>query len=108
MITQFLYPFFFPGGLFFATGVVLLRYKSLLQPIAPYLPLFFPLIFVLNLLLGFRFKRNRLIFALLLLALALGLSLLYPGEPKVFSCLALLLPLNLALTLLLPEKMNLR
>ncbi len=104
MISRFLYPFFFPGGLFFATGAILLRNESLPQPLIPYLPLFLPLIFALNLLLGLRFRRNRLIFALFLLAMALGLSLLYPMQPKIYSTLALLLPLNLSLTLLLPEK----
>ncbi len=103
-IFRFLYPFFLPGGLFFASGLFLLTSESLQQLIFPYLPLLFALSFVFSLLLGLRFQRNRLIFALILLAVALGISWLYPGQSRILSSLCLLLPLNLCLILLLPEK----
>ncbi len=85
-------------------GVFLLRAAPLQQQITAYLPIFFLITFIITLLLGLRFKRNRLVFALLLLALSLGLCSLYPQQPKIYSILALLLPFNLTLTLFLPEK----
>jgi diguanylate cyclase (GGDEF)-like protein len=103
-IFRFFYPFFFPGGLFLISGAFLFRSEPLLQLITPYLPLLFPVIFTLSLLLGLRFGRSRLIFALLFVALSLALGLLYPTQQKIYSVVALLLPLNLSLTLLLPEK----
>jgi len=104
VIFRFLYPFFFPGGLFLAAGALLLGNESLSHRVAPYLPLLFSSIVLLCLLLGLRFKRNRLIFTLSFLALVLGFSLFYPAQPQIHSSLALLLPLNLSLVLLLPEK----
>ncbi len=85
-------------------GIFLLKAAPLQQQITDYLPIFFLTIFIITFLLGLRFKRNRLVFALFLLALSLGLCSLYPQQPIIYPVLALLLPLNLTLTLLLPEK----
>ncbi len=87
-----------------AAGAFLLRAAPLQQLITTYLPIFFLITFIITFLLGLRFKLNRLVFTLFLLALSLGLCLLYPQQPNIYSILALLLPLNLTLTLLLPEK----
>jgi len=104
VIFRFLFPFIFPGSIFLLAGAFLLRMQSLPQLIAVYLHLVFPLIFTITLLLALRFKHNRLVFALVSLGLALVVSLLYPAHQRIESALALLLPLNLSLILLLPEK----
>src|SRR6185503_20830898 len=59
------------------------------------------------LLLGWRFNRSRLVFAVALLALTefvLLRSLETPQDRVVFHALTFLLPINLALVALLPER----
>lgn len=104
MASRRFYSVLLPGGLFVTIAVLLTASGQVPQPLLPYLPLFFPLVFAAGLLLGWRFSRTRLVFTLLLHALALGLPLLFPQNADLVRALALLLPLNLALVVLLPEK----
>ena len=58
-----------------------------------------------GLLLGWRLRRSRLVFALLALGLAFALVTAWvPGDPTVFQLVAVLLPLDLAAIALLPER----
>lgn len=60
---------------------------------------------LVGLLLGWRLRRSRLLFALLVLGLAFAaLTAWRPGDPTVFQLAAILLPLNLAAIALLPER----
>lgn len=101
---RIIYPFLLPGGLFFAAGALLLSQPAVPQALEPYLPLLFPLLFLVGVLAGWRFNRTRLIFALLVLGLALLLLQFHDLPAQSFELLAVLLPLNLLLILLLPEK----
>lgn len=104
MLAKLFYPFFFPGGIFFVVGVLLLKKGPLPPVVEPYLPLLFLLTLGSSMLLGWRFNHSRLVFAQLLIGLALGLCLLYLEHIQLYQSLALLLPLNLTLILLLPER----
>ena len=58
-----------------------------------------------GLFLGWRLRRSRLVFALLVLGLAFELVTAWmPGDPTVFQLVAILLPLDLAAIALLPER----
>ena len=58
-----------------------------------------------GLLLGWRMRRSRLLFALVVLGLGFALvTTLAPGDPTVFQLVAILLPLDLAAIALLPER----
>ena len=58
-----------------------------------------------GLLLGWRLRRSRLVFALLALGLAFALVTVWmPGDPTVLQLVAILLPLDLAAIALLPER----
>ncbi len=115
-VARALFSLFVPGGLiFFATALLLhtgLLNKSLsaLVHIYPYV------VVVAGILLGWRFNRSRLVFAILILALA-DRSLLYFGSGtaeggitatgvgrSVYDVVAFLLPLNLAALSLMKER----
>jgi len=60
---------------------------------------------LVGLLLGWRLRRSRLVFALLALGLAFALVTAWtPGDARIFQLVAILLPLDLAAIALLPER----
>ena len=60
---------------------------------------------VVGLLLGWRLRRSRLVFALLALGLGFALTTVWvPRDPTVLQLVAILLPLDLAAIALLPER----
>ncbi len=94
-----------PEGLVFALAALLALWKgpehAAAEPIrvAPYA------VGLVGLLLGWRLRRSRLVFALLALGLAWALVTAWmPGAPTVFQLVAILLPLDLAIVALLPER----
>lgn len=98
-----LYPFFLPAIIFVGAGGLL--YNLPLSPLLQfYLTPVFPGLTLVIILLGWRFNHSRLILAQGLLALALTLHLIFIDQPLVQQSLGLLLPFNLLLILLLPEK----
>lgn len=98
-----------PGGLLFFAAVVLIKghlidpWLGMIVKVAP------GAVLITSVLLGWRFNRSRLVFAVLMLAIA-DRALLYfaPGASAsskfVFTCVAIFLPLNLALLSLLKER----
>ncbi len=101
-----------PGGLLVLAAVVLLRPGVLPASALPFLHVYPYAVFGLGLLLGCYFNRNRIVFALLVLALADRALLHFAGDsagpdlvPRVaFHAVAFLLPLNLAAYGLLAER----
>jgi GGDEF domain-containing protein len=107
-----LFSFFVPGSFVFVAAVILIQAKVL----APWLPQIVRIapgaVLIAGILLGWRFNRSRLVFALLMLAIA-DRSLVHftdgtaPGTTSgrfIFNAVAVLLPLNLALLSLLKER----
>ena len=99
-----LYPFLIPGGLFLAAGVLFISLPAAAALLTPYLALLTLLIFSGGVLAGWRFNRTRIIFALILLLLAMLLFGWLEAPNAAYSLLGAFLPLNLLLILLLPEK----
>jgi diguanylate cyclase (GGDEF)-like protein len=90
-----------PEGLVVLGAAALLHWPSVLAPAAPFLPALPILVLVLGTALALRFGRGRVLLALLALAVADRALLLAPGlRPAV----GLLVPLNLAALVLLPER----
>ena len=94
-----------PEGLVFGLAVALAlwnrpeRAAAELIQVAPYV------VGLGGLLLGWRLRRSRLVFALLVLGLAFALVTAWlPRHPTAFQLVAILLPLDLAAIALLPER----
>lgn len=104
MLARLFYPFFFPGIFITGIGVLLATKPALAEGLEPYLAILFVCVVALGLFVGWRFKRSRLILAILLLALAASASLLSSTQSLTTDLLGLNLPINLCLILLLPEK----
>lgn len=112
MSAKLLLSFFMPGGLLFLTAVILVQ-ASVLTPWLPRIVLIYPcVVLTTGILLGWRFHRSRLIFAVLMLAIA-DRSLFYfsqgaaattPSGKLVYNAVAMLLPLNLAILSLVKER----
>ncbi|HKC41695.1 MAG TPA: hypothetical protein VKC15_19290, partial [Gemmatimonadales bacterium] len=89
-------------------GAALLVSLSALRPAAVGLVAFYPYtVLAAALLLGFRFNRSRLVFTAALLVLTqyvLDAGLATPEQRLFFHATTFLLPLNLALVALLPER----
>src|SRR6266480_7363930 len=89
-------------------GSYLLLTMSSLRGTAAGLATLFPFtVLAAALLLGWRFNRSRLVFAIALLALTEYVLLQTPDTPRdrvLFHALTFLLPINLALVALLPER----
>lgn len=91
---------FVPEGLLLIAAVILLQIDSLQDPIASVARFAAYGLFLVGALLAWRFHRNQLLLALVVLALAdLGLA---SGASR--QAIALLLPLNLVLLALVPER----
>ena len=113
MIRKFIYPFLLPNGLLCAVALFALAQKNLPVELLPFLRVFPFAVVIIGLLLGWRFNRTRLIYAIALMLLV-ELSMVYfPVETTaqlVFQSAALLLPLNLLLVSWFRERgmLNLR
>ena len=109
-IFKILYRLFLPGGLLLVFAAVLIRLGLLADPNSP-LVLFVPLmIYGATLGLSAYFRRSRLFFATLLLALS-GVMLVWvapfipaPAAQTMANAVALLLPLNLLILAFLKER----
>lgn len=94
-----------PEGLVLALATILALWngpeRDAAEPIrvAPYA------VGLVGLLLGWRLRRSRLVFALVVLGLAFALATAWtPDDRTVFQLVAILLPLDLAAVALLPER----
>jgi diguanylate cyclase (GGDEF)-like protein len=90
-----------PEGLVVLAAAALLRWPTLLDPMAPFLPALPVLAFGLGAALAVRFGRGRVLLAVLVLAIAdraLG------SHPVLGDAVGLFVPLNLAALGLLPER----
>ncbi len=105
-------PLVVPHGLLLAAVVIAVHVKPLADSVAG-LAGFYPVaVLTAGVLLGWRFHRSRVLFALFLLAVAdrsllqfaAGGAALKAEGRVVFQSVALLLPLNLAVLTLLPER----
>ena len=94
------YVLLVPGGLLLLAALLLLRPAVLPAAVAPVLRFYPYAIFIPGTLLAARLRSSRVLFALLVLALAAWALQLFPApDPAatvIFEVLALLLPLNLA------------
>lgn len=91
---------FVPEGLLLVAAVILLQVDSLQEPLASFARFAAYGVFLVGALLAWRFHRNQLMLALVLLALAdLGLA---SGASR--QAIAFLLPVNLVLLVLIPER----
>ena len=107
-----------PGGLLLLAALVFLRPGALPISMQPYLHAFPPVVAGTGVLLGWLFNRSRVVFAIVVLALAdRALLQMSPGDVMapgvghvVFESVAILLPLNLAAFAMISERgiMNLR
>jgi len=100
MLRKFLYPFLLPNGLLCAIALYALTQGPIPNDFVPFLRIFPFAVIIIGLLLGWRFNRTRLIYAIALMLLA-ELSMIYFSTGHtgqlVFQSTALLLPLNLLL-----------
>ncbi|MGC8492313.1 MAG: diguanylate cyclase [Syntrophobacteraceae bacterium] len=107
-----LFSFFVPGGIIFFSAVALSQKALLLGRLSIVSAAFPLLVLVAGLLLGWRFNRSRLVFALLILGAADRILVHFetgarfstgPGK-LVFFAAAILLPLNFALLSVIKER----
>lgn len=107
--TRAFFSFFVPGGIVFLGAVILTRtgvwveWTPIVTRIYPYAVL------AAGVLLGWRFNRSRLVFALLILGLADRVLLHFAYDHSasgkiVYNAVAVLLPLNLAVFALIKER----
>lgn len=101
-----------PGGFLFLAAVVLVQTKALAPWLHTIVHIYPPAVAAAAVLLGWRFNRSRLIFAVLMLAIAessiryfaTGSAAATDSGRFVFNCVAVLLPLNLAALSFLKER----
>lgn len=110
---QFIYPFLLPNGLLCAIGLFVLGQAHLPEEMQPFLQVFPFAVLFIGTLLGWRFNRTRLIYAIGLLFLAEIIVDSFAEEVPaglVYQTTALLLPLNLLLVSWFRERglLNLR
>ena len=103
---------FAPGGLLFLGTVILLQQGLLLKSLGPLVHIYPYAVVGAGVFLGWRFKRGRLIFAMLVLAVAERSLLQFASGASaakgvgliVYDAVSLLLPLNLAVLSVLRER----
>ena len=104
VVIRSLFSLVVPGGLVFFATVILLQIESLEKFVLSLVHIYPGLVAAAGILLGWRFNRSRLVFAIVVLAVA-DRALLYfsYGSPasagmgdSVYNAVAFLLPLNLA------------
>ncbi len=108
VVVRTLFSIFVPGGLIFSATALLLYTGWLNESLSALVHIYPYAVAVAGILLGWRFNRSRLVFAILVLALADRVLLYFAGgtasgdiavagmERYVYSAVAFLLPLNLA------------
>ena len=103
---------FLPGGLLVLAGLILFRPGTLPVVLQPYVQAYPYLVFGVGVVMAWYFNRSRIVFALLILAVA-GLGLYRAGDRYagvdpvsrvVFFAVAVFLPLNLAAFAVLKER----
>lgn len=112
MLRRALYSFFLPGGLLFLAAVILLQMGVLDQALPDIAGVYPYVIFVAAVLLGVSFNRSRIVFVILVLALADRFLLYFAanseastgGGSVLYNAVSLLLPLNLIAFFLLKEQ----
>lgn len=108
-VARAFFSFFVPGGIVFLGAVILTRSGAWAEW-APIIARVYPYaVLAAGVLLGWRFNRSRLIFALLILGLAdralLHFAYDHSADGKIFhDTVAVLLPLNLAVFALIKER----
>jgi len=104
VVIRSLFSLVVPGGLVFFATVILLQINSLEKSVSSLVHIYPYLVATAGIFLGWRFNRSRLVFAILILALA-DRTLLYFSSGSsgpagvglsVYNTIAFLLPLNLA------------
>jgi diguanylate cyclase (GGDEF)-like protein len=107
-VARALISFFFPEGLLFFTAMVLAASGLAVQAAPALIGLAPVVIWVAGILIGWRFNRSRLVFALVVLALANQALLLLGRRPDcghfVHQATSLLVPLNLLGIFLIRER----
>ncbi|NIQ88736.1 MAG: hypothetical protein GWN93_06495, partial [Deltaproteobacteria bacterium] len=104
VVIRSLYTLVVPGGLVFFATVILLQFSSLKQSVSSLVHIYPGLVAAAGIFLGWRFNRSRLVFAILILALADRTLLIFSSGSSgsagvglaVYNAIAFLLPLNLA------------
>ncbi len=107
-----LYELFMPGGLVLLASLVFLRPGGLPESAAPFLRVYPYAVAVGGAFLGWYFNRSRVVFALLILAIADRVLVVFPADLGseggagriVFNAVAVLLPVNLAAYSLVSER----
>ena len=104
VVIRSLFTLVVPGGLVFFATVILLQFSSLKQSVSSLVHIYPYLVAAAGIFLGWRFNRSRLVFAILILALAERTLLIFSSGSSgsagvglaVYNAIAFLLPLNLA------------
>ena len=104
VVIRSLFTLVVPGGLVFFATVILLQFNSLKQSVSSLVHIYPYLVAAAGIFLGWRFNRSRLVFAILILALAERTLLIFSSGSSgsagvglaVYNAIAFLLPLNLA------------
>jgi diguanylate cyclase (GGDEF)-like protein len=103
VVIRSLFTLIVPGGLVFFATVILLQFSSLKQSVSSLVHIYPSLVAAAGILLGWRFNRSRLVFAILILALADRTLLIFSSGSSgsagvglaLYNAIAFLLPLNL-------------
>lgn len=112
MVARALFSFFIPGGLLFVTALIFVHVGALAEWLPAIVRIYPYAVLGAGILLGWRFNQSRLVFAILVLALA-DRSLLHFASDSiastdlgrmVYNAVAILLPLNLAVLSLIKER----
>ena len=104
VVIRSLFTLVVPGGLIFFATVILLQFSSLKQSVSSLVHIYPALVAAAGIFLGWRFNRSRLVFAILILALADRMLLVFSSGSAgsagvglaLYNAIAFLLPLNLA------------
>ena len=112
MIAKALFSFFMPGGLLFLIAVVFVHMDILAESLPAIVHVYSYVVLGTGILLGWRFNRSRLIFPIIVLALADSSLFHLASSSKasmglgriVYNAVAILLPLNLAVFSLIKER----
>ena len=106
------YSSILPGAVLLLAAVLFLRYATQWDSFPAFVGIYPYVVWVAGMLLGLRFNRSRLVFSVLVLAVADQALLRYipagsagdDADPIVFRAVAFLLPLNLAAISLITER----
>jgi diguanylate cyclase (GGDEF)-like protein len=104
LLRRFTIHLLLPGGLLAIGALLLLQFWQRPPEVAAFLPLMPALVLLSGLLLGWRFNRSRLVYALLVLTVADLCLKGAGGDFPLVAAVGLLLPLNLLLIALYAER----